>query len=205
MCGLSGPWAGWILLHYLQKDDLFSWSYKYFPLPLQHLNYYILPKFPSRKDKNIPGTVWLIPGAFAKVCPPDVFLFPLQNHAGHGNKCSLRSATESVPMQPWLRGDGVLVLCVYSELWLWILQDLEVDPGWRKHDPSTCFCCCHSLKGQENKSNQEPRLALKCWAGLSEGKERMRWLSCLNSCSESEALFPCPSLAAQQPPARQVK
>lgn len=197
--------AGQIFLHYLQKNDFSSCFCKYIFLPLQNLNYYISPKFPSRKNKNIPGTVRLIPGAFAKVCPLDIFLFPLQNHPGHGNKCSLCSATELVPMKPWVRGAGVLVPQVCSELWVWILRDLVVDPHWRKHDPRTCFCCCHNLKGQENNSKQEPRLALKCWVGILEGKERMRWLDCLNSCNESAALFPCPSLAAQQPPPCQVK
>lgn len=41
--------------------------------------------------------------------------------------------------------------------------------------------------------------------GLLEGKERLRCLDCLNSCSESAAPFPQSSLAAQQPPLCQGK
>lgn len=134
------PLAGQIFLHYLQKNDFSPWSHKCIFLPLQNVFYYIRPKFPSRKDKNIAGTVWLIPGAFAKVSPPDIFLFPLQNHSRHGKKCSLCSATALEPMKPWMRGAGVLVLYVDSESCIWILQDLEVDPGWRKHEPRTWFC-----------------------------------------------------------------
>lgn len=198
--------AGQIFLHYLQKND--------FSFLVLQVDFSSPPKFKllysakiSLKERQKHSWDCVInPRSFCWSVPSrDIFLFPLQNHPGHGNKRSLHSATELVPMKPWVWGAGVLVLYFYSQLWVWILQDLAVDPGWRKHDSRTRFCCCHNLKGQENKSKQEPRLALKCWVGILEGKERMRWLDCLNSCSESAALFACPSLTAQQPPPCQVK
>lgn len=105
-------------------------------------------------------------------------------------------------MQPafshWIGVHGTLSKGSWSagaECLPWVVGLASVGPGGgsllkKKNDPRTCLCCYHNLDGQENKSEQETRLALKCWAGLLEGKERIRCLGCLNSCNESAALFP---------------
>lgn len=201
MCGISGLWqARSSSITCRRMTSLPGYTSAFF-CPFQNVFYYIRPKFPSRKDKNIAGTVWLILGAFAKVSPPDIFLLPLQNHSRHGNKCSVFchwiSTHETLGKGSWSPG----AICL-----LWVVHSDSAGPGggpWLKKTWAKNMIL--PLRCRKIKSKQEPRLALKCWLQLSEGKERMRCLGCLNSCNESAALLPCPSLAAQQPPPSQVK